>query len=213
MPAEPLCALIAEENKHESGLPDLIRLQQDFLNPEECRQYFSLLLHEHDWPPEHYEVFGRRFTLPRQQTWHADEGIVYCYSNNLLVTRPWTPLLQALRQSVEQASGRKFNSVLVNLYRSGNDYVGWHTDDDVEMGADPVIASLSLGRTRCFSIRPLTQQNTGTDNKEYFLMLTTGTLLIMEAGFQQTYEHAVLTDNEEGARINLTFRYVYPPAS
>ena len=189
-------------------LPDLLTLQPDFLTPADSRFFFDHLLHQHPWPAQHYEVYGRRFTLPRQQTWHADPGIVYSWSDNLLQTRPWTPVLQVLREKVQQATGEAFNAVLVNLYRNGQHYVDWHTDDDKEMGERAVIASLSLGASRAFSLRKAGK----SDHQS--LMLSSGSLLVMQAGFQQMYEHALLPDDTTShktePRINLTFRYVYP---
>nr|WP_281423981.1 alpha-ketoglutarate-dependent dioxygenase AlkB [Oceanobacter mangrovi] len=186
------------------------------LTATEAEQCFQQLLHQHDWPASDYEVFGRCFRLPRQQTWHADPGIVYSYHNNLLVTRPWSPLLLGLRHQVEAATGLVFNSVLVNLYRTGQEYVGWHSDDDPEMGADPVIASLSLGAARPFSFRPLVAGTTGSVDTDAevpadSLLLEAGDLLLMAPDFQHHWQHAVLPCEHSSERINLTFRYVYPP--
>ncbi len=193
-------------------LPDcpLLLLQKDFLSAEEATSCFTQLLNQHDWPESDYEVFGRRFSLPRQQTWHADEGIVYSYHNNLLTTRPWTPLLQSLREKVEAATGNRFNAVLVNLYRNGDDYVGWHSDDEKEMGEEPVIASLSLGAERLFSYRTY-QPDPDTPRESGQVSLPSGSLVLMQAPFQQHCEHAVLRDETTSPRINLTFRYVFPP--
>lgn len=201
-------------------VPDcpLLTLETSFLTREAAQYYFLNLLQQHDWPESDYEVFGRRFSLPRQQTWHADEGIMYSYHNNLLETRSWTPVLQSLREQVEATTGTRFNAVLVNLYRNGNDYVGWHSDDEKEMGDEPVIASLSLGAERLFSYRE--RQDVSDDSHNGLLqdqrragqiLLPSGSLVLMQAPFQQQWEHAVLKDATETPRINLTFRYVYPP--
>ena len=212
MPAEPVC-IAGPDTVGQSGsaplippTPALLTIQQAFLTAAESDDYLQFFLLQHLWPAQHYEVYGRRFTLPRQQTWHADPGIVYSWSDNLLQSRPWTPALQSLREKVQQATGQLFNAVLVNLYRSGQHYVGWHSDDDKEMGKNAVIASLSLGATRAFSIRPVGAAD-GSPCQN--ILLNSGCLLLMQAGFQQQYEHAVLADNSSDARINLTFRYVY----
>lgn len=178
-----------------------------FLKPARADDVFEQLLIDQPWPANHYEVFGRRFNLPRLQTWHADEGVVYSYSNNLLQNRPWSPLLLAIRKSVEQATGYHFNAVLVNYYRDGSDYVGWHSDDEVELGGEPLIASLSLGAARRFAYRRKHVQAEGSSEK-----LNPGSLLVMRPEFQSGWEHSVPPDpGEPGGRINLTFRYVYPP--
>ncbi len=181
-------------------------LATDFLEEPVQRTYCNTFVTEHPWPANHYEVFGRRFTLPRLQTWHADEGIVYRYSDNLLTTTPWTPLLSALRQQVELACGHPFNAVLVNHYRNGGDYVGWHSDDERELGESPVIASLSLGIAREFAFR-------GKDNHERSgtVLLPGGSLVLMAPEFQRDWQHSVPVSAATAARVNLTFRYVYPP--
>jgi alkylated DNA repair dioxygenase AlkB len=101
-----------------------------FYSPEESAALYASLVSQQQWPDNHYSLAGRTFSLPRKQTWHADPGIHYSYSNNLLQTRPWTPLLSQLRHSVQTHLNCEFNSVLVNWYRNGDDYVGWHADDE-----------------------------------------------------------------------------------
>jgi len=186
----------------------LLQLQECFLDSAEAEHCYHQLRTEHQWPDNHYEVFGRSFSLPRQQTWHADEGIVYSYSNNLLQTRPWSPLLLALRVKVEAATGLPFNAVLVNLYRHGKDYVGWHSDDEIEMGEEPFIASLSLGTARAFSYRQKIIDE--AQPQQGHVVLPSGSLLLMEAAFQHHWEHSVLPSDTTDGRINLTFRNVLP---
>lgn len=197
-----------------SSAMDRLSVMPGFYPRGESEELYQRLRQQQPWPDNHYEVAGRRFRLPRLQTWHADTGIVYSYSNNLLQTRPWTALLLSIRQRVEQRVGHRFNAVLVNFYRNGEDYVGWHSDDEREMGAAPVIASLSLGQARVFEVRPLGDgacRSAAADNVQS-LWLHSGDLIVMEAGFQQHWEHRVPTqDAVTGGRINLTFRYVLPP--
>ena len=180
--------------------PELI---EGFYDAKERSRYLRYFLEEHQWPDNHYQYAGRRFVLPRLQTWHADEGIRYSYSNNLLVTRPWTKVLSEIRSDVEFKVSRVFNSVLVNCYRNGQDYVGWHADDEVELGESPCIASVSFGAERVFSFRH--KQTLETKN----LTLPAGSLLIMHPGFQRHWLHSVPPDPFiVDERINLTFRKV-----
>jgi len=177
----------------------------DFYDAAECERIYSRLLNEQNWPDNRYVVAGRQFVLPRLQTWHADLGIRYSYSNNLLQTRPWTPLLSDIRAKVESFLNYSFNSVLVNLYRNGADYVGWHTDNERELGEQPFIASLTFGAERQFVFRHKISSDWGR------ISLRSGTLLIMQPNFQHHWLHSVPLDTDvtEG-RINLTFRKIIP---
>lgn len=177
----------------------------DFYDAAECEHIYRRLLNEQNWPDNRYVVAGRQFILPRLQTWHADPGIRYSYSNNLLETRSWTPLLSDIRAKVESFLNCSFNSVLVNLYRNGTDYVGWHADNERELGEQPFIASLTFGAERQFEFRHKNSSESGR------MLLRSGTLLIMQPDFQHHWLHSVPIDNNvtEG-RINLTFRNVIP---
>jgi len=174
-----------------------------FYQPDECAQIFNSLQQNHHWPENRYNYGGRQFVLPRLQTWHADTGIRYSYSNNLLETRNWTPLLLAIRAKVETFLATSFNAVLVNYYRNGQDYVGWHADDEAELGEQPLIASLSFGVERRFEYKDKHGSGFG------FVVLRSGTLLIMQPSFQHNCLHRVpQADDVETGRINLTFRRV-----
>lgn len=176
-----------------------------FYTAAECEQLYRRLLHEQNWPDNHYIVAGRQFILPRLQTWHADPGIRYSYSNNLLQTRPWTPLLSGIRTKVEAFLNYRFNSVLVNWYRDGDDYVGWHSDNELELGEQPFIASLTFGAERQFAFRHKQSFEQGQ------VSVRSGTLLIMQPDFQHHWLHSLPVDqNVSEGRINLTFRKVVP---
>ncbi|WP_415878434.1 alpha-ketoglutarate-dependent dioxygenase AlkB family protein [Methylomonas sp. TEB] len=183
-----------------------LRIIRDFYDAAESDAIYRRLLQEQNWPDNCYSVAGREFTLPRLQTWHADPGIVYSYSNNLLKTRPWTPLLSDIRQKIEQFLNFSFNSVLVNLYRNGDDYVGWHADNEAELGPQPFITSLTLGATRQFAFRHKKTAESGS------ILLTSGMLLIMQPDFQHHWLHSIPVDQKlTQGRINLTFRRVIAP--
>lgn len=184
--------------------PDL-QCVEHFYSPGECNTLYERLCAEQNWPDNHYSLGGRQFTLPRLQTWHADDGIVYSYSNNLLHTRPWSALLTEIRVKIEARLNFSFNSVLVNWYRNGEDYVGWHADNEPELGPHPLIASLSLGaaRTFCYKHKKLPAQGS--------VVLRSGCLLIMQPSVQHDWLHAVLQEESTiDGRINMTFRRVLP---
>jgi alkylated DNA repair dioxygenase AlkB len=173
---------------------------------DHCALLFATLKATINWNKDYCIVFGRRFDIPRLQAWYADEGIQYSYSNNLLQTQPWIESLLAIRRDVQHKTQHDFNSVLVTFYRDGADHVGWHADDEDELGPDPVIASLSFGATRQFQFRHK------TDNTTESIYLSAGNLLLMRPAFQINWEHRVPSEpavNEP--RINLTFRKVEPP--
>jgi alkylated DNA repair dioxygenase AlkB len=180
-----------------------LELIEAFYDADESERIYQRLLQEQNWPDNHYRFSGRQFVLPRLQTWHADQGIRYSYSNNLLETRSWTPLLSGIRAKIETFLNITFNSVLVNWYRNGEDYVGWHADNEPELGEQPFIASLTLGAERAFAYRHKKTSETGS------IVLRSGTLLIMQPDFQRHWLHSVPVDkNLAQGRINLTFRQV-----
>ena len=166
---------------------------------------FRQLLAETPWNDGSYLAGGRRFQLPRVQAWFSDPGVAYRYADNLLNSHPWTPTLLNLKSRVEVLCNTTFNAVLVNLYRSGQDAVGWHADDEPDLGPAPVIASLSLGAVRRFALRPKNDSSVAPLS----LPLPAGTLLLMSPPLQRDWEHAVPADaNVTEPRINLTFRRV-----
>jgi alkylated DNA repair dioxygenase AlkB len=167
---------------------------------------FEELLAQVPWNDGSYLAAGRRFPLPRRQAWFADPGVEYRYAANLLNSHLWTPTLLALKQQVERLCNTDFNAVLINLYRDSQDAVGWHADDEPDLGPAPVIASLSLGAIRHFLLR--TKNDLSADILS--VPLQSGTLLLMAPPLQRDWEHAILTEPESsGARINLTFRRVF----
>lgn len=178
---------------------------EGFYAAADCLRIYQRLLCEQNWPSNQYIVAGRLFTLPRLQTWHADPGIKYSYSNNLLETRPWSTLLSEMREKVELYLDISFNSVLVNWYRNGEDYVGWHADNEPELGEKPYIVSLSFGAERLFEFQHKKSLKCGK------ILLRSGTLLKMQPDFQHHWLHSVPIDkNVMEGRINLTFRKVTP---
>jgi len=182
-----------------------LKLIDGFYDAAESVRLYQQLLHGQGWPDNRYVVAGRQFILPRLQTWHADPGIRYSYSNNLLETRPWTPLLLAIRARLESHLDFSFNSVLVNLYRNGGDHVGWHSDNEPELGGQPFIASLTLGAERPLQFRHKQSARQGQ------VLLPSGSLLVMQPDFQHHWLHSIPIDpNLTDGRINLTFRKVIP---
>lgn len=165
------------------------------------------------WERHHLRLFGREIPSPRLSCWVGDADAVYTYSRVRYEPRPWTPLLAELRRGLVDIASADFNSVLCNLYRDGQDSMGWHSDAEAELGPQPLIASLSLGATRCFRLR---HKHDAALKLE--LDLPAGSLLLMSGTTQREYRH----DLPKAARVtqprlNLTFRQVLgkptPPSS
>jgi alkylated DNA repair dioxygenase AlkB len=173
----------------------------DFIAADEALSLFLALRQDVEWRQDHIQLFGKSHPIPRLQAWYGDKP--YRYSNLMMDPKPWLPLLLTLKQRCEQVAHSEFNSVLVNLYRDGKDSNGWHSDNEPELGAQPSIASLSLGEVRTFHLKHKKTKQKIT------LELTPGSLLIMSGDTQRYWQHCVpKTRRVKQERINLTFRYV-----
>ncbi|ARS37175.1 alpha-ketoglutarate-dependent dioxygenase AlkB family protein [Pontibacter actiniarum] len=165
--------------------------------------YLERLLQEVNWQQESIKLFGKLQPMPRLTAWYGDKG--YTYSGLENKPQPWLPLLQELRERVQEASGRAYNSVLLNLYRSGQDSMGWHSDNEPELGQEPSIASLSLGGERRFALKHRSRK----DIAPVRIILSHGSLLLMQGPTQHHWLHHIpKTAKAVQPRINLTFRYV-----
>jgi alkylated DNA repair dioxygenase AlkB len=184
-----------------------LRIAPGFLAAREADAALDQLRASIGWEQHRIRLFGREHPAPRLSCWIGDPGARYTYSRTRFEPRPWTPVLAGLRDRVAGACGARFNSVLANLYRDGADGMGWHADDEPELGPEPVIASLSLGAARRFLLR----QRGGT--QRLGLELPHGSLLVMAGATQARYQHALpKTRRPVTARLNLTFRWIAPPA-
>ncbi|HKT94180.1 MAG TPA: alpha-ketoglutarate-dependent dioxygenase AlkB [Paraburkholderia sp.] len=174
-----------------------------WLAPEAAAAVLARIIAEADWRQERIRTPGGWVDQPRLTAWQGDPGAVYIYSGIRNVPQPWTPAVAWLRERAEATSGARFNSVLLNRYRSGLDSMGWHADKERELGPEPVIASVSLGSTRTFEFRHARTHATHT------LALTHGSLLVMRGRTQLEWIHRVPKEaGARGERINLTFRWV-----
>ncbi|MAM70128.1 MAG: alpha-ketoglutarate-dependent dioxygenase AlkB [Gammaproteobacteria bacterium] len=181
----------------------------NWLSREEQGRYFSSFSQELDWKTETLMMAGKAVQSPRLVAWYGDPGARYRYSGLTYTALPWHPLLSELRQRLIQDFETPLNSVLANLYRNGKDSVSWHADSEPELGAEPVIYSLSLGTSRFFDFRRI------SDHKQkHRIELHSGTLLIMRGPFQHYWQHQVPKQLKiDEPRINLTFRYIHQDAA
>ena len=173
-----------------------------FFNSGECEQMFRSINDETPWEARNIFLFGKEVPQPRLACWYGD--LAYSYSGITLDPRPMTPTLLEVKQRCEEAASTRFNSVLVNLYRDGQDSMGLHADDEPELGVEPIIASVSFGGERNFRLRH-------RQSKELQqISLASGSLLVMSGLSQECWMHDVpKTKKFVEPRINLTFRYIH----
>lgn len=156
------------------------------------------------WESHTIKMFGKEYPQPRLVAWFGDPGSDYSYSGLKMNVRPWIPTVSMLREAAERIAGVRFNSVLVNLYRDGNDKVSWHRDNEPELGEEPVIASISLGAPRRFKFRHLLTREVVETT------LTPGSMVVMSGLSQSCWEHEIPRQAAvSDPRINLTFRQVH----
>ena len=161
------------------------------------------LYQEIAWRQDKIAMYGKLLDIPRLQAWYGDKGASYTYSKMTLQPLSWTPTLLSLKQQINEFCQHNFNAMLANCYRDHKDSVSWHSDDEPELGEQPVIASLSLGAERDFHFK---KKDGGESVK---LPLQSGSLLVMSGATQQNWQHAIhKTRIEKPMRINLTFRNI-----
>jgi len=189
-------------------LPDAdVALWPRFLTRSEADRGLVELQREILWRQDKIQMWGRTHDVPRLQQWFADDGLCYTWSHIRMEPAPWHRFLLVLRQRLFELLGLDFNTALANLYRDGRDTVGWHADDEPELGEAPIIASLSLGATRDFVLRHRQRR----DLPATTIPLEHGSLLLMRGTTQACWEHALPRRLKVAApRVNLTFRVVRP---
>lgn len=183
-----------------------------WLSPAQALVLFEALQAAIAWDVHRIRLFGRELDSPRLSCWIGDPGASYVYSGARFEPQPWPAALAPIRARLRKEVGIDFNSVLANLYRDGRDHMGWHSDDEPELGARPVVASVSLGATRRFAFKRKTGPGSPADaaGSRRVLALPSGSLLLMQGDTQRHYKHALpRTARQVGARINLTFRRVF----
>ena len=176
---------------------------KNFFNKQESDSFFKLLEQNILWKQESMKMYGKEVKFPRLTAWYGDNTKQYTFSGITLQPNPWNEELTAIKQRIEKVAKVDFNSVLLNMYRSGKDSISWHTDAEPELGKNPVIASVTFGETRNFQLRH-------KETKEKIdIELTDGSLLVMQGELQHYWQHQIpKTSKEKSVRINLTFRVI-----
>jgi alkylated DNA repair dioxygenase AlkB len=185
--------------------PDgMVEYHDRWLEPAQADACMDALIEEIEWERRWITMFGKRIMQPRLVAFQGDPGVRYTYSADVHAARGWDPTVASLRDRLEEGCGLRFNSVLLNLYRDGSDAMGWHADDERELGNNPSIASISLGATRRFVLRSKADRTT-----RFELEPAHGSLIVMRGALQHHWQHQVpRTRNSVGPRVNLTFRRV-----
>ncbi len=202
---ENLYPLFSQHGLENFDLPDAdIRLYHGFFNVEESARLFARLESEIVWQQDQIRMFGKQMLIPRLNAWYGDEDKSYTYSGIHLKPHPWNEDLLWIKDRIEKETGLTFTSVLLNLYRSGNDSMGWHADDEPELGLNPSIASVSFGASRMFQMRHVTKKIRTK------IPLDNGSLLLMQGSTQHYWQHQIPKSSKAlDSRINLTFRSIY----
>ena len=176
-------------------------LQQEAHN--EANRYFDLLLESILWRNDEAVIFGKHIVAKRKVAWYGDSDYLYTYSNTTKQALAWTKELSDLKQRVEEVTGTKFNSCLLNLYHNGDEGIAWHSDDEKPLGENSIIASLSFGAERKFSFKHKHTKQTIS------VVLEHGSLLIMKDATQTNWLHSLPKSKKiTRPRINLTFRTI-----
>jgi alkylated DNA repair dioxygenase AlkB len=203
MPELPSASLTARYGV--TGCDDVL-YWPGFMPTSTAERCYEALDAQTDWADESIHLFGRAVPVPRRCAWFGDDGVTYGYSRLMHRATGWSNATAELRDTLLARLNVRFNFVLLNLYRDGNDGMGWHADDESELGAEPYIASLSFGGARRFCLRA----RDGSGRRAQ-LLLEPGSLLLMWGRSQRDWLHAVPRTRRRAApRINLTFRHVQP---
>jgi alkylated DNA repair dioxygenase AlkB len=158
-----------------------------------------------EWRQDTVVVWGKTYQQPRLVAWYGDSGSEYTYSGITLSPMPWTELLLDIKKRVERVTQESFNSVLLNYYRDNRDSMGFHSDDEPELGEKPVIASVSLGEERTLVLKHKMDKLA----KPVRLRLASESLLLMKGDTQRCWKHGIAKETRRcGARVNLTFRHI-----
>lgn len=179
-------------------------IYHSFFNINESNELFQALKNNIEWQQDEIKIFGKTHFLPRLTAWYGTKA--YEYSGIKMQAQDFTKELLLIKNRVEEATGLSFNSCLLNYYRNGNDGMGWHQDNEKELGINPAISSISFGQERTFQMKHIADKSL----KKVDVPLRNGTLLLMKGKTQHFWKHQIpKTKKPIGERINLTFRRVF----
>lgn len=176
----------------------------DYFDRAHSARYLKDLKEGVPWTQAEVLVYGRHLKTPRLTAWYGDPGVQYRYSGRVEVARGWSPAILKIKASLEEQIPHPMNSVLLNYYRDGRDSMGWHSDDEPELGTNPLIVSVSFGGKRRFHLHHKRDKA-----KKRWIDLSDGSVLIMAGPLQHHWRHGIYKVSRPlGPRINLTFRHI-----
>jgi alkylated DNA repair dioxygenase AlkB len=176
---------------------------ENFYSSSESTHLLNYLLNELNWKSGEIKLFGKVYPIPRKQVYFSDNGLSYSYSGKELIIDAWDENVLNMKRRLQALLNVEFNACLSNLYRNGQDSNGWHSDNEKELGTNPIIASVSFGATRRFDLKH--QSN----KQKLSFQLTSGSLLVMGGEMQHFWKHQIPKQkNINDPRVNLTFRQV-----
>lgn len=193
-----------EVQKLDINLKDAeVILYLSFFSELESKKLYKALKEKIDWQQNDIKIFGKVHLEPRLTAWYGTKA--YTYSGIKMQPKAFTEELLMIKNRVEEATNLQFNSCLLNYYRDGKDSMGWHQDDEKELGQNPAIASVSFGQERPFQMKYIADKTL----KKVDIPLTNGSLLLMKGTTQHFWKHKIpKTSKSIGERINLTFRFI-----
>ena len=196
----------SKTNAMQYNLPDAdVCLFDSFFSKQESTILHQNLINNIQWRQDKIKIFGKLIDQPRLTAFYGDTEKPYAYSGIVMQPTYWNDDLLFIKNRVEAVAEIKFTSVLMNYYRDGKDSMGWHADDEKELGANPVIGSISFGETRKFQMRHKFRK----DIKKAEIELANGSFLLMKGATQHFWQHQIpKTSKVLGSRINLTFRVI-----
>jgi len=187
-------------------LPDAeLALFENFFTNQESKKLHQNLIENIKWRQDKIKIFGKLIDQPRLTAFYGDTNKDYSYSGIVMKPIDWNDDLLFIKNRVEEIAEIQFTSVLLNYYRDGDDSMGWHSDDEKELGQNPIIGSVSFGQSRVFQLRHKFRK----DIKKVDIALTNGSFLLMKGTTQHFWQHQIpKTKRELESRINLTFRVI-----
>ncbi len=180
-----------------------IQFYSRFFNKVEADNFLNYLKTKIIWKQESMNMYGRKVDFPRLTSWYGDNDKPYSFSGITLQPHAWTNEILEIKEKIEKLTTVNFNSVLLNMYRNGNDSISWHTDAEKELGENPIIASVNFGATRKFQLRHIKTK------EKLEIELSHGSVLLMQGELQHFWQHQVpKTSKPVSERVNLTFRVI-----